>query len=79
MTVADPPSLRPALATRAANQPYLLLSLMAPVLMAYQTRSVWQVLMGRDGGWPANVRGDATLTLREAWAEIRSQVQPSAA
>lgn len=29
MTVADPPSLRPALATRAANQPYLLLSLMA--------------------------------------------------
>jgi len=29
MTVADPPSPRPALAARAANQPYLLLSLMA--------------------------------------------------
>ena len=50
---------------------FLLLSLMAPVLMAYQTRSVWQVLRGRDGGWPANVRGDATLTLREAWAASR--------
>lgn len=58
-------------AMRSVVADFLLLSLMAPVLMAYQTRSVWQVLMGRDGGWPANVRGDATLTLREAWAASR--------
>ena len=58
-------------AMRSVMADFLLLSLMAPVLMAYQTRSVWQVLMGRDGGWPANVRGDATLTLREAWAASR--------
>ena len=58
-------------ALRSVLADFLLLSLMAPVLMAYQTRSVWQVLMGRDGGWPANVRGDATLTLTEAWAASR--------
>ncbi len=50
---------------------FLLLSLMAPVLMAYQTRSVVQVLMGRDGGWPANRRGGAELTLWEAWEASR--------
>jgi membrane glycosyltransferase len=50
---------------------FLLLSLMAPVLMAYQTRSVFQVLMGRDGGWPPNRRGDAAMTLGEAWEASR--------
>lgn len=58
-------------AMRSVIADFLLLSTMAPVLMAYQTRSVWQVLMGRDGGWPPNVRGDATLSLREAWAASR--------
>lgn len=50
---------------------FFLLSLLAPVLMAYQTRSVIQVLMGRDGGWPANRRGGAELTLAEAWEASR--------
>lgn len=43
-------------------------SISAPVLLAYQTRSVFQVLLGRDGGWPTNNRGDARLSLAEAWA-----------
>ena len=49
-------------------------SLMAPVMMAYQTRSVLQVLMGRDGGWPPNRRGDARLTLGEAFEASRFMV-----
>lgn len=43
-------------------------SLTAPVLLAWQTRSVFQVFLGRDGGWPTNNRGDATLSLGDAWA-----------
>ncbi|SDW46372.1 glucans biosynthesis glucosyltransferase MdoH [Roseicitreum antarcticum] len=41
---------------------------LAPVLMAYQVRSVLQVVSGQDGGWPPNARGDGALTLAEAWA-----------
>lgn len=46
----------------------LLSSLIAPVMMAYQTRSVLQVLRGADGGWPPNRRGEARLTIGEAFA-----------
>lgn len=42
-------------------------SVMAPVLLAYQTRSVLQVLLGRDGGWPTNNRGDGSLSIGDAW------------
>jgi membrane glycosyltransferase len=52
----------------------LLQSLMAPILMAYQTRSVLQVLTGRDGGWPANRRGDARLSLGAAFEASRFMV-----
>jgi len=45
----------------------LLSSLMAPVMLMYQSRSVLQVLSGRDGGWPANQRGEGALSLGEAW------------
>ena len=53
---------------RSVLSDFILMSLLAPVMMAYQTRSVVQVLMGRDGGWPPNRRGGAELTLGEAWA-----------
>lgn len=43
-------------------------SITAPILLLYATRSVVQVLMGRDGGWPTNNRGDGRLDLAEAWA-----------
>ncbi|TNC66825.1 glucans biosynthesis glucosyltransferase MdoH [Rubellimicrobium roseum] len=42
-------------------------ALIAPVLLMFQARSVLQVLMGRDGGWPAQARGDSTLSLTEGW------------
>ncbi len=43
-------------------------SVTAPILLLFATRSVFQVLMGRDGGWPTNNRGDGQLALPEAWA-----------
>lgn len=43
-------------------------SLTAPIFLMYQTRSVLQVLRGADGGWPAQTRGDGTLSFRDAWA-----------
>ncbi|MEI2808408.1 glucans biosynthesis glucosyltransferase MdoH [Albidovulum sp.] len=45
----------------------LLSSLIAPVMMAFQTRAVVQVLRGADGGWPPNRRGEARLTVTEAF------------
>ena len=49
----------------------LLSSVMAPIFLMYQTRSVFQVLTGRDGGWPASNRGDGRMTLAAAWAASR--------
>jgi membrane glycosyltransferase len=46
----------------------LLSSITAPIFMMYQTRSVFQVLLGRDGGWPAHDRGDGQLSLSDAFA-----------
>jgi membrane glycosyltransferase len=58
-------------AARSMLAELALSSLVAPVLLAYQSRSVLQVLSGRDGGWPPNNRGDGSLTLAEAWAAAR--------
>ncbi len=44
----------------------LMTSLLAPVLLAYQSRAVIQVLSRQDGGWPANARGEGQLSLIEA-------------
>ena len=44
----------------------LLTSALAPIMLAYQTRAVCQVLLRHDGGWPANARGEGSLTLTEA-------------
>lgn len=49
----------------------LLSSVIAPVMLMYQTRAVFQVLMGRDGGWPPNRRGDGSLHFADAWAASR--------
>ncbi|MGV8985815.1 MAG: glucans biosynthesis glucosyltransferase MdoH [Cypionkella sp.] len=43
-------------------------SIAAPVFLMYQTRSILQVVLGVDGGWPAQVRGDGRLDLHQAWA-----------
>ena len=56
---------------RAVFTELALSSLIAPILMAFQSRSVLQVLLGRDGGWPPNNRGDGGLDISEAWAAGR--------
>jgi len=43
-------------------------ALTAPLMLMYQSRAVMQVLAGRDGGWPANQRGEGRLSWVEAWA-----------
>ncbi len=52
---------------RAVLSELALSSLIAPVLLAFQCRSVLQVLSGRDGGWPTNNRGEGGLSLAESW------------
>lgn len=44
----------------------LLTSALAPVMLAFQTKAVLQVLLRQDGGWPASARGEGALTLVEA-------------
>ena len=53
---------------RSVASELALTSVVAPILLAFQSRSVVQVLSGRDGGWPANNRGDGGLSLSESWA-----------
>lgn len=43
-------------------------ALTAPLMLMYQSRAVLQVISGRDGGWPANQRGEGRLSWNEAWA-----------
>lgn len=55
-------------ATQSTLTELVFSSITAPVFLMYQTRSVLQVLRGADGGWPAQSRGDGTLSLRDAWS-----------
>lgn len=43
-------------------------SVLAPITLMFQSRSVLQVLRGADGGWPASNRDGGTIGMREAWA-----------
>lgn len=52
---------------RAVFCELLYTSIAAPVFLMYQTRSILQVLLGVDGGWPAQVRGDGRLDFGQAW------------
>src|SRR5690606_3532782 len=42
-------------------------SILAPLMLMFQSRSVAQVLLGADGGWPASTRTGDMVGLREAW------------
>ncbi len=46
-------------------------SVTAPIFLMFQTRSVLQVMSGRDGGWPASARGEGRLSLFESWQASR--------
>ncbi|MFN3661976.1 glucans biosynthesis glucosyltransferase MdoH [Yoonia sp.] len=54
-------------ATLSAMTELLLSSIIAPISMMYQTRSVFQVLLGRDGGWPAHDRDTPELRILDAF------------
>jgi membrane glycosyltransferase len=46
----------------------ILSSVLAPLMLLYQSRSVMQVLLGADSGWPAADREAGAVTLAESWA-----------
>ncbi len=46
----------------------LVSSVLAPILMMFQLRSIAQVLLGRDGGWPVQNRDGARLGVGQAFA-----------
>ncbi|MDB5563181.1 MAG: glucans biosynthesis glucosyltransferase MdoH [Hyphomicrobiales bacterium] len=46
-------------------------SLIAPLMLWFQSRAVLQVLLGADGGWPATNRDDGQLSLQETWIASR--------
>lgn len=43
-------------------------TLLAPVMLVLQSRAVFQVLFGLDGGWPATQRNHTYVPLAQAWA-----------
>ncbi|MBB4120995.1 glucans biosynthesis glucosyltransferase MdoH [Martelella radicis] len=42
-------------------------SILAPITLMYQSRSVMQILFGMDGGWPSSDREGHTISLPEAF------------
>ena len=55
-------------AARSVGAELLFSAIAAPVFLMFNTRSVLQVVAGIDGGWPAQSRGDGSLSLADAWA-----------
>jgi membrane glycosyltransferase len=43
---------------------------LAPVMLMVQCRAIWQILTGRDGGWPATQRGGGALDRTTAWRAV---------
>ena len=43
-------------------------SLIAPLMLWFQSRAVLQVMLGADGGWSAANRGGGRVSLGDAWA-----------
>jgi membrane glycosyltransferase len=46
-------------------------SLIAPLMLLFQSRAVVQVLLGVDGGWSAANRGGGRMSLSDAWLASR--------
>ncbi len=53
-------------ATKSVVSEILLSSLLAPLMLMYQTRAVAQVFARRDGGWPASSRAEGAIVLASA-------------
>ena len=56
-----------ARASLSALLELLLASLLAPIHMMFQSRSVYQVMTGADFGWPSSDREDGSLDMLTAW------------
>ena len=57
-----------ASAARSTLAEVLLSTLVAPIMLVFQSRAVAEVFAGHDGGWPATRREGMVLTLAESWA-----------
>ncbi|SKA07359.1 membrane glycosyltransferase [Consotaella salsifontis] len=55
----------------SATAELLTTSILAPVMMMFQSKAVFEILVGADGGWPATEREDGSLplstALRSSW------------
>src|SRR5215210_2039592 len=51
----------------------ILSGLIAPVMMLFQSRAVWQILTGHDAGWQVQRRDDGSLPFRELLRQYGSQ------
>lgn len=51
----------------------VLSALLAPALMLFQTRQIFEILLGRDSGWSAQNRGSSAMSWRTAFAAHGSQ------
>ncbi|PTW61444.1 membrane glycosyltransferase [Breoghania corrubedonensis] len=67
MTGDDGPYGGSGRASLSALLELLLASLLAPIHMMFQSRSVYQVLTGADFGWPSSEREDGSLDFVTAW------------
>tara|TARA_R110002051_G_scaffold122091_3_gene195210 strand:+ start:794 stop:2572 length:1779 start_codon:yes stop_codon:yes gene_type:complete len=45
----------------------LLTAMIAPLMLMYQGRAVFEVFAGKDGGWPATARGEGRLSFGQSW------------
>ena len=43
---------------------------LAPIMLMVQCRAIWQILTGRDGGWPSTQRGTSQLDSATAWRAV---------
>ena len=66
-TGEDGPYGGSARASLSALMELLLASLLAPIHMMFQSRSVYQVMTGADFGWPSSEREDGSLDFVTAW------------
>jgi membrane glycosyltransferase len=64
---------------RSTGAELLLSSIIAPVQMMFQSRAVFQVLMGLDAGWPPQSRAGGRIGWAEAIATARGFVLAGAA
>ncbi len=46
----------------------VLSTLLAPILLCFQSKAVIQILLGLDGGWPATKRSEAKIDLGDSFA-----------